>query len=85
MKFTRPKDVKNPSGLLQYIFFPINAKKSVTLLSKFDSVLSAWVVGIFNLLSLPPVKATAFLSYSNVSLISSRDLLGRCFNCWAAY
>ena len=66
-------------------FFPINARKLVTLSPKFEFILSAGVVDIFDLLSLPPVKATAFFSYSNASLISSRDLLGRCFNCWAAY
>ena len=41
-------------------FFPINARKLVTLSPKFESILSAGVVGIFDLLSLPPVKATAF-------------------------
>ena len=58
---------------------------SQLLLPKFQSILSAGVVDIFYLLSLPLFKTTAFFSYSNVSLESSRDLLGRCFNCWAAY
>ena len=62
-------------------FFPINVRKSVTLSPKFESVLSAGVVDLFDLLSLPPVKTTAFFSNINVSLISSKDLLGRCFNC----
>ena len=62
-------------------FFPINVRKSVTLSPKFESVLSAGVVDLFDLLSLPPVKTTTFFSNINVSLISSKDLLGRCFNC----
>ena len=66
-------------------FFPNYARKSVTLSPKFESVVAARIVDVFDLLSLPPVKTTAFSSYSNISLISSRDLLGRCFNCWAAY
>ena len=41
-------------------FFPINARKSVTLSPKFKSILPAGVVAVFNLLSLPPVKRTAF-------------------------
>ena len=65
--------------------FPINARKSVTLSPKCEYVVSAGVVDVIDLLSLPPIKATAFLSYSNVSLMSSKDLLGKCFNCWAAY
>ena len=65
-------------------FFPINVRKSVTLSPKFESVLSAGVVNVFDLLSLLPVKTTAFFP-NIVSLISSRDLLGRCFNCWVAY
>ena len=84
-KFTRPKDVKNPSRILQYIFLPNNVRKSVTLSPKFASVLSADVFDVFDLLFLPLFKMTGFFSWSNLSLILSRDFFGRCLNCWAAY
>ena len=84
-KFTRPKDVKNPSRILQYIFLPNNVRKSVTLSPKFASVLSADVFDVFDLLFLLLFKMTGFFSWSNLSLILSRDFFGRCLICWAAY
>ena len=83
-QFSRPKDVKSLSGILQYIFFLINAWKLVTLSPKFASVLSSGVVDVFDL-DLYCYLTQQLFSYSNVSLISSRDFLGRCFSCWAAY
>ena len=84
-KFTISKNVRNPSGILQYVFLLINPRKSVALSPKFVSVLSAGVVEVFDLLSLLRFKLTAFFKKRSVSLMSSRDFSGGCFSCRAAY
>ena len=76
-------NLETQKNLIEFcnIFFLSKLGKSATLSLKFASVLSAAVPVLFNLLSLFPVKTTAFYSYIIVSFMSSRDFVGMCFIC----
>ena len=69
-KFTRPKNLKNSRGILWYMFFPINARKSVTVSPEFSTILSAGMVDvlIFYLYRYLTQELFSYISFFNLKL-----------------